>query len=287
VVRRDLRRTALALGAALLFLALAGMTYQGTATAFERRRLPRPGGMVEVYDHQLHIHCLGSGLPTVVLEAPAAGMSAAWGWVQPQVAQFTRVCSYDRAGLGWSESAGDRFDPAAVPTELSLLLANANEKAPFVLVGQGLGAAFAKLFAAHHGEETSALILIDAPEYEDQAATLTSPTRISALTPWLARVGVWRAMGMSSRLTRGLPPPFDDRLGAFLNRPDHLTRAADELSRWNEIVALADEARVKGTIPVVHLDIDGPEPLAFLTHESAANPILAAIRDVTGRQTRP
>ena len=91
----------------MLFATLAGATYQGAATAIERRKFPHPGRMIDIGGLQLHIYCTGNGAPTVVLEAPAAGMSAAWGWVQPAVAQTTRVCSYDRAGLGWSE-AGDQ-----------------------------------------------------------------------------------------------------------------------------------------------------------------------------------
>jgi hypothetical protein len=86
----------------LVFLLLAGATYQGAATALERRRYPHPGRLVDIGGHQLHLHCTGQGAPIVVLEAPATGMSAAWGWVQPDVAQLTRVCTYDRSGLGWS-----------------------------------------------------------------------------------------------------------------------------------------------------------------------------------------
>src|SRR5690606_10139120 len=114
------------------------MTYQGIATALERRAFPRPGGLVSIGDHQLHLYCTGEGSPTVILEAPAAGASAAWGDVQPPLAALTRVCSYDRSGLGWSE-AGDRpHDPGRVPEELRTLLTAANERGPFVVAGHGL-----------------------------------------------------------------------------------------------------------------------------------------------------
>jgi hypothetical protein len=94
------RRTLGASGAVIIFILLAGATYQGVATALERREFPRPGGLVSVGDHQLHIYCTGTGSPTVVLEAPAAGLSAAWGDVQRRLSGTMRVCSYDRAGLG-------------------------------------------------------------------------------------------------------------------------------------------------------------------------------------------
>src|SRR6185369_14109164 len=77
--RPSLRRTPRATGSGPPFFLLAGATYQGVATALERREFPPPGLLVSVGDHQLHIYCTGTGSPTVVLEAPAAGLSAAWG----------------------------------------------------------------------------------------------------------------------------------------------------------------------------------------------------------------
>ncbi len=155
------QRRLLQAAAVLMFLVLAGATSQGVATALERREFPHPGRMVDVGGHQLHLYCTGEGTPTVILEAPAAGLSAAWGWIQPEIAETTRVCSYDRAGLGWSE-AGDRpFDPAQVPVQLRALLEAAQERGPYVIAGQGLGAALARLapatLAAGEGRATFAV----------------------------------------------------------------------------------------------------------------------------------
>src|SRR5919107_5614645 len=89
-----------------VLLLLVGATYQGVATALERRKYPHPGRLVDVGGHQLHIYCTGErrrGRPTVVLEAPEGSMSGEWGWVQAALAERRLVCSYDRAGLGWSE----------------------------------------------------------------------------------------------------------------------------------------------------------------------------------------
>ena len=96
------RRTMVLTAIVLALVVLIGATYQGVTTAIERRRFPFPGRLVDVGGHQLHLYCTGAGAPTVVLEAPAAGISAAWAWVQGSISQFTRVCSYERAGLGWS-----------------------------------------------------------------------------------------------------------------------------------------------------------------------------------------
>jgi hypothetical protein len=122
-----LRRALVTCGVALLFLLLIGATYQGVATAFERRRFPHPGRLVDVGGHQLHLYCTGSGTPPVVLEAPEATMSAAWALVQGSVGRTTRVCSYDRAGLGWSEAGDESFAPDAAVSQLHQLRSQAGE----------------------------------------------------------------------------------------------------------------------------------------------------------------
>ena len=83
-------RRMIGLSAALVaFLVLAGTTYQGVATALERHRFGRPGGLVDAGGHQLHIYCTGQGSPIVILEAATGSMSSAWGWIQPEVAKTT------------------------------------------------------------------------------------------------------------------------------------------------------------------------------------------------------
>src|SRR5688500_3544125 len=147
-------RRALVVGAAMLiFIVLAGATYQGVATALERRQFPHPGRLVDVGGHQLHLHCEGTGSPIVVLEAPAGGMSAAWSWVQTRVAKTTRVCSYDRSGLGWSEAGDLPYEPLVVAEQLRALLQKAAEPAPYVLVGQELGASLATLYSSQFGDD--------------------------------------------------------------------------------------------------------------------------------------
>jgi len=275
------RRVLLMAAAILVFLVLAGATYQGAATALERRQFRHPGRLVATGTHQLHIDCVGEGLPTVVLEAPATGMSAAWGWVQPEVARTTRVCSYDRTGLGWSD-AGDRpYQPSAVAGELHTLLQSAGEPGPYVVVGQGLGAAFAVLFAAQFGSDVAGLVLVDPPA-PDPAAERNPMVRLVNASPWLARTGVLRATRMMSSSAAGLPDLSAGALGAFLNRPDHLTRAATELSRWDEAVGLAEGAAIDARITLVRVEAAGPGYAALLTDAGQARTVSDAISGVVG-----
>ena len=223
----------------------------------------------------------------VVLEAPAAGLSSAWGWIQPEIAETTRVCSYDRAGLGWSE-AGDRpFDPAQVPVQLSALLEAAGEKGPYVIAGQGLGAALARLDAQHLGTEVVALVAIDVPTSVDPAER-TQQTRLVALSPWLARAGVLRATDMLSAHASGLPDPSQGAVRAFLNRPDHLTRAAREMARWDEAVALASAARLPERLRVIEVRAGRPGGVDFLSNQADAvavsSAILSAVKTATKKR---
>jgi pimeloyl-ACP methyl ester carboxylesterase len=236
----------------LVLLILVGATYQGVTTSLERRRFPHPGRLVDVGSHQLHIHCTGRGMPVVVLEAPAGGLSASWTRVQEPLARVTRVCSYDRSGLGWSERGDDPYDPAHTPDELRALLDGARERPPFIVVGDGLGAAFARAFAARFDDVTEALVLLDAPDASHQTADHGSLGRLPNATPWLARVGLLRAA----------PHPPDvatPALRAFMNRPDHLTRAALEIARWDETVRLsANDVASARAIPTVTATLPAP-----------------------------
>jgi pimeloyl-ACP methyl ester carboxylesterase len=271
-----LRRAFVTTAGILIVLLLAGATYQGTATALERRQFPHPGQLVDVGGRQLHIFCVGRGSPTVILEAPATGMSAAWGWVQPAVARHTRVCSYDRAGLGWSEAGDTPYDPGAVPDQLHALLERSGEAAPYVIVGEGLGAAFATMYASRFGSTGAALVLIDPqPDAVDEGPRDTA-ARLANSAPWLARTGMLRATRLISNNAAGLPPDSAGALAAFLNRPDHLTRSAQELSRWKDAIRLAAESPVSN-ITVTRENVHPAGQTTFLSNEADAARATAAI----------
>ncbi len=127
-------RKALLWSLAVLVVALVigGIYHQAIATEIDQRKaFPAPGEMVDVGEHSLHMRCIGQGSPTVVLDAGWGYTSVEWsGWVQPEVAKYTRVCAYDRAGMGWSEPQPAAPDATQTAAELHTLLQELMRKAP-------------------------------------------------------------------------------------------------------------------------------------------------------------
>ena len=127
--------------------------------SFERH--PPLGELVDVGDHRLHIHCSGTGPQTVILEAGGGSWSADWNLVQSQVEAFTKVCSYDRAGFGWSERGSEPRTINRLVSELHMLLENAELNGPYIMVGASFGGSIVQLFEKNHPELVSALVLVD------------------------------------------------------------------------------------------------------------------------------
>ena len=154
------RRAGLAL-AGLTAVALAGAA-SGAPTVASEAGSP-PGRLVDVGPHRLHIHCTGRGSPAVVFESGLGGTWLDWVRVQPEVSRFTRACSYDRAGYGWSERGPEPRDANRIAGELDRLLENANIPPPYVLVGHSFGGLAIRLFVARKERRAvSGLVLVDA-----------------------------------------------------------------------------------------------------------------------------
>lgn len=123
---------------------------------------PAPGRMVSVDGHEMHIHCTGEGNPTVMLAAGLDDFSIFWSLVQPEITETTRVCSYDRAGLGWSEPSPSPRTNKKMVGELHELLVNASVHPPYVLVGHSFGGALTRLYAHQYLDEVLGMVLVDA-----------------------------------------------------------------------------------------------------------------------------
>lgn len=148
----------------LLVLGLAILVFLAGSSAKTEliEQNPPTGRLVDVNGHWLHLNCQGEGRPTVILGAGLGDFSTHWSIVQPEIAKFSRVCVYDRAGLGWSEPGpGPRTSEMAV-RDLHDLLREGGVKPPFLLVGHSFGGLHMRLFANHFPEEVMGLVLVDA-----------------------------------------------------------------------------------------------------------------------------
>jgi pimeloyl-ACP methyl ester carboxylesterase len=151
----------------VILLALAGATYQTIEARASARRSPEPGRLVDIGGYRLKINCTGKGSPTVVLEAGLGDVSIEWNQVQPKIAQFSRVCSYDRAGYGGSDAGPMPRSSAQLAKELHTLLKAAGEAPPYVLVGHSFGGYNVRVFNGNYPDQVVGVVLVDATQ-EDQ-----------------------------------------------------------------------------------------------------------------------
>lgn len=245
---RWLRRTLLALGALVVIAACAGAVYQWWATRRDLSATPMPGRLVDVGGHRLHVWCVGEGTPPVILESGLGGWSVDWGHVQPNVAMFTRVCSYDRAGMGYSEPGPTPRTTQQIAGELAQLLDRSGMRGPVVLVGASFGGLAARFFASANVDRVAGLVLVDA-SHEDQQRN--SP-RIAPFVPFLSSIGAFRLIDMSLGLPpASLAPSVRDFAQATKFRTAAYHAAADEMVHIRESGEEVRATRRKLTVPVI------------------------------------
>ncbi len=148
----------------IAILLVAGKIVQRRATLADFERFPTLGQLVDVDGYRMHIFCQGEGSPTVIADAGNGDFSITWGLVQPEVAQHTRICVYDRAGYGWSESNPAPRTARQMVTELHALLKNAEIEGPYILVGHSLGGFNVRMYASLYLEEVVGMVLVDAAQ---------------------------------------------------------------------------------------------------------------------------
>lgn len=150
----------------LVVAAVIGLVYENVSSSRARRQYPAPGKLIDMGGYRLHLDCAGEGSPTVVLIYGMSGSYLDWYFVQPQIARFTRVCSYDRPGYGWSDLNSRPRLPGTTADELHTLLEKAGEKPPFILVGHSLGGFDALAYAHRFPQQVAAAVLLDSAHPE-------------------------------------------------------------------------------------------------------------------------
>lgn len=258
------------LGALLAATAAAGLAYESIATARDAQMYPAPGKLIDVGGHRLHLTRAGAGGPTVVLDAGLAGFSLDWGLVAPEVARFTTVCAYDRAGYGWSDPGPLPRTSSRIAAELHALLHHAEIEPPYVLVGHSFGGFNVRLFADYFPDEVAGMVLVDV-SHEDFNDRLPEQLRAGYERYERAEVPLLRLGGLLARfglvrvaverewislLNAFNTLPQDQRAAAraLRYRPRFFTTSSAEDVTFRES---GEQARNKGAI--------GSRPLVVLT----------------------
>ena len=253
----------------VVVLMLMGSIYQAIATAIDANRYPPPGKLVDVGGYRLHLHCTGKGSPTVVMDAVNGGSSLSWGLVQPTVATFTRVCSYDRAGLGWSDPSQHPRTAQQFATELHSLLIAAEINGPYVLVGHSLGGFTVRMYTSQHPSEVVGMVLVDAghedelshPEFRHYMDMVTQPLPYVRIAAWFGVIrlaGRWGLIPTLGSYAPQLSPEEQARIDAMAYRIQTVTTMRDEAFAVEETTAQVQATGSLGERPLAVLSANGP-----------------------------
>jgi pimeloyl-ACP methyl ester carboxylesterase len=252
------------LAAALITLCAVGATYQWLAMRADAQRFPMPGERVDIGGRSLHLYCSGEGAVAVLLENGLGGDYAAWRPVQAGIAQFAHVCSYDRAGLGWSDPADRPTRATNVTDDLHRLIVAEHIAGPLVLVGWSAGGIFVRDYYATHPEDVIGMVLVES-SHEQQRDRLDGPAaaaknlrdslRSLDLCRALAWSGAVRLSGTMAKLQAPLhlPATLGDEIVAMENRTDYCGGVEHETRGFDADIAQADPPRSLGDLPLVVL----------------------------------
>jgi pimeloyl-ACP methyl ester carboxylesterase len=210
--------------------------------------------MVDVGGHRLHLLCKGNAGPTVVIEQGAGEPSRFWWPVQDKIAEFASVCTYDRAGYGWSDPVAAGRTIAERAEELHTLLTNAGIPGPYILVAHSYGGFIVRCFARNHPDQTAGLVLVDTPEeaafFRREVLNFYSRLRfMNEGVELAARFGVLRLLGLLFPL---------DHVGFSFVRPAEYSAAGDDLASLQLVQPPRGDFGGVGSL--------GDLPLAVITH---------------------
>ena len=216
--------------------------------------------MVDVGGYRLHINCTGTGSPTVVIDSGWGDWSLKWRSVQEKVSKTTQVCTYDRAGMGYSEAGPLPRNAGQIAKELHTLLERAQIAGPYVMVGHSMGGLPVRVFVHDYPAQVSGVVLIESmspdrltqPPTEIKPQTPSQPAGVSL--PFLAaRIGLVRLFAGLLGFTENLPPEASPAYAAFSVTPRSIQAWVDEGAGMPESLAQADAIKTFGNLPLIVL----------------------------------
>jgi len=250
----------------VVLCAALGAAYQSCENWRVPRRFPLAGRMVDVGGYKLRIDCMGTAQPTVIIDGGIGTATMGWTVVQRQAAEFARVCVYDRAGYFASGNGPQPRTSEQMARELHLLLANAGEHGPFVMVGHSFGVYTVRVYHALYPAEVAGVVMVDGSQ-EDGTATLKAllPAHrvhtleaeerlLLALEPVAARVGLLRLFTEPSGTASDwklFPPGMKEAAAQWMWRTPFDDVEAQEFARFDESGEQARRSGTLGDLPLV------------------------------------
>jgi pimeloyl-ACP methyl ester carboxylesterase len=189
-------------------------------------RMEIPGELVEVDGYTMHMRCTGEGSPTVILEAGWGDWSLQWQPLQEEISTFTRVCSYDRSGTGFSDIRPEGRTVQQMSDELATLLETANIEAPYILVGHSFGGMIVRLYASQYPENIAGIVLLDSvhPDFYSDTINAKFPELAEGQDSVVSQFEETAEMLSNAPIPRNLAPLFipDSDVAYFL--PEELRK---------------------------------------------------------------
>ncbi len=198
---------------ALAAVAVAASSGWNAIALLHLRSRP-PGQMYRVNGHAMRIDCIGSGSPTIVLDAGLGNDGLIWGGVQPVLAKTTRVCSYDRAGFGWSDALPPPRDADHIAAELHGLLIAAKVDGPIILMGHSIAGMYIRDYATRYPAQVAGLIFVDAstplqnrnPVFKAHDGRGSPPWYQTLMNQAAFSLGIPRVLGQCAQSFPGFDP---------------------------------------------------------------------------------
>ncbi len=244
----------------VLLLAGAGFLYQNISEARDRRFNPMQGQLVSVDGRKMHIDCSGQGSPTVILDSGLGDTYLSWLKVQPEIARFVHVCSYDRAGLGYSDSSPRPRTSSVIAQELHELLQSAHIAPPYILVGHSMGGYDVRVYAGLYRGEVAGMVLVDA-SHPDQKNRL--PSELKSMEGTWNREATFLEYATPFGIPRLLGLCDDDVAVRAAECNWHTEREKKaEMKTFSQSAAEAGAVTSLGDIPLVVLSHDPDKPSA-------------------------
>jgi len=251
-----------------IFCLLPIATLGQTAAAAQNSPAPL-GKLIDVGGYRVHLYCIGAGSPAVVIVG--AGYSFDWGLVQPEVAEFTQVCTYDHSGIGWSDS-GPKDSCSLRVSEIHAALKNAGIKGPYVLVGHSLGGLVARVYAGRYPDEVTGMVFVD-----HAFSLILRPTRpgdakippppVTPTAPMLLNSGGGRAIGLEDDPNFSKLPQRDRELHLWA-----IAQTRDQMALQSNHEVSMECAPQAEAIAKEHTQTLGDKPLVDVSTDMMRSP---------------